>query len=205
MVNIGPLKNQNSGKKRLFLLSPLLLWGSCWGLSVVLSGCTPDKRFPSLNSRPIEHEALPTRIIENKPLPTAILPPDANFDNRVEKILTTAETAHQDFEKQAQKLRGQIEKLRVSLCKQDSVSCLVAKSQNENWIIAEQNLTSLASSGRDPLLSAINTLEEARAALIQHKPPINPQKLNQVSDRLQELDNAEKETITRLGQQLHNY
>ncbi|WP_252507261.1 hypothetical protein [Zymomonas mobilis] len=47
-------------------------------------------------------------------------------------------------------------------------------------------------------------LEEKRVSLLQHAPPISGQRLNEISDRLQDMDKAEKEKVTELGETLQN-
>ncbi|AFN57147.1 hypothetical protein FBY51_0951 [Zymomonas mobilis] len=168
-----------------------------------LSGCKADNRFPSLAARPLEQQVTRIHIAEDAPPQTVNLPDDPEFNGQLDKILETAEKGHRLFEKQANQLSAQIAKLHFS-CKAADNQCLSAKSQNESWITAQQNLTSLASSGRDPLLNALMQLEEKRVSLLQHTPPISGQRLNEISDRLQDMDKAEKEKVTELGETLQN-
>ncbi|MFT8737078.1 MAG: hypothetical protein ABF760_06405 [Zymomonas mobilis] len=180
-----------------------LLGIGCCCLGFALSGCKADKRFPSLEPRPLERQAIQTHIIEDVQPQTVNLPDDPEFNAQLEKILNTAENGHALFGKQANQLSTQIAKLHFS-CKASDTQCLIAKSQNENWIAAQQSLTSLASTGRDPMLNALMQLEEKRVTLLQHNPPISGKKLDEISDKLQNMDKEEKEKVTQLGERLQN-
>lgn len=202
MANLFSLKKSDSCRLPYRPFYGLLGVGlGCLGFG--LSGCKADNRFPSLAARPLEQQVTRIHINEEAHPQTTHLPDDPEFNAQLEKILETAEKGHQLFEKQASQLSSQIAKLHFS-CKTADNQCLSAKSRNEGWITAQQNLTSLASSARDPLLNAVMQIEEKRVSLLQHNPPISGKRLDEISDKLQDIDKAEKEKVTQLGETLQN-